>query len=1098
MVRGNRPIPGRCGVTGATRWRGVVRLTQIPWLMAGLILVLGVVLSAKIGRLDRERRLSDARSQVIQELATIRARLEGVINTVFSATSGLTEVIAYQGGISPDLFNALAAQAIVTHPAIRHIGVAPDDIVTLVYPLEGNRQTIGLHHETIPEQYANIQQARHTRQPVFSGPHDLVQGGQGLIARVPVFTSAPGPKGEQSRYWGVVSVVARFDTLLDAGGVHSSKTLDIGLRTVDNQNQAGGSLLRGDRSLFTRQPVTLPVSVPGGEWQLVAEPTAGWPRVLATDSPLFAFGALNSVLAAALIWWLANQPERERKRTQALRREMIERRRAEEECRLSEQKYASFFYLMPDMVGVTRLDDGCFLEVNLGFCRVSGWTAEEVIGRTSLELGLWSPETRAEAVAIVREQGVLENYAFTLGTKSGKQRDGLMFLAPVTLKGEKCLFLIARDVTELKQAQRILEQEQARLRNLLHTIPAMIWMKDPNGTYLLCNPRFEQFFGAEEARIIGKTDYDFVDRDLADFFQEQDRKAIASGQPTMNEEWITYADDGRRVLLETIKTPVLDGSGRLMGVLGVAWDITDKKRIEEELRQERTRFVNLVDSVDGIVWEANAETLTFTYVSKQAERLLGYPVQDWYAEGFWRQHLHPEDREHIHAHSLACTAKGEEHTLEYRLVAHDGAIVWLQDLVSVVVKDGRPRWRRGIMVDITRKKKEELEKSKLEEQLRQAQKIEAIGRLAGGVAHDFNNKLSVILGYADLLKNAAAPDKARGYINQIIKAANQSRDITHQLLAFSRKEVISPQIVDLNNLVKSAWKGLGRLIREDIRFEVGLAEDLWPIHMDPTQVDQVIMNLIVNARDAMENGGRLVVETANVLLDADFSRNYPEIAAAEYVQLAVSDTGCGMSAETRQHIFEPFYTTKETGRGTGLGLATVYGIVSQNKGLVLVESELGVGSTFKVFFPRCTMDLRETGEESVEAPRARRSASVLIVEDEETVRQMTQDMLEESGYATMVAATPEEALAISADKQRHIDLLLTDVIMPGMNGRELSRHIRLSRPGIKVLFMSGYASDILPEEGEAAGLHRIKKPFSMRTLLQSIEECLGQGGAKDD
>lgn len=1075
----------------------VIRLAQLPWLMAGLILLLGVLISFKTANLEQERRLSDLRSHVVQELATVRARLEGVINPVFSATSGLTEVIAYQGGIGPDLFNALARQAISGHPYIRNIVAAPDNIIALVYPLEGNSQVLGLRYESIPEQYATVQQAMASRRPVFSGPHDLVQGGKGLIARVPVFTHAGGQPGTDARYWGLVSVVTRFEDLLDAGEVQSSKTLEIGLRTMDALGHTG-TVLRGDETLFARQPVCLPVSVPGGTWQLAAVPPGGWPRVAATASSLFFIGLGNSLFAAAFVWWLVAQPSRERKRNEALEREMSERSRAEEECRLSEQKYASVFRLMPDMVGITRLEDGCFLEVNPGFSRISGWEHEEVIGRTSLELGLWTPETRAEAVAIAREQGRVENYPFVLGTKSGDKRDGLMFLAPIRLKGEDCLYFIARDITELKQAQRVLEQERARLRQLLQTIPALIWMKDPEGVYLFCNARFERFFNAPEEEIIGRTDYDYFDREQAEVFRSYDSRAIAAGRPSTNEEWVTYADDGHRVLLETVKTPVYDGTGRLMGVLGVAWDITEKKLIEGELRQERARFVNLVDSVDGIVWEADAETLTFTYVSKQAERLLGYPVQDWYAEGFWRQHLHPEDREYVHAHSLACTAKGEEHTLEYRFVAHDGAVVWLQDMVSVVLKDGRPRWRRGIMVDITRKKKEEQEKSKLEAQLRQAQKIEAIGRLAGGVAHDFNNKLSVILGYADLLKNAAAPDKARGYINQIIKAANQSRDITHQLLAFSRKETISPQIVDLNSLVRSAWKGLGRLIREDIRFEVGLAEDLWPIHMDPTQVDQVIMNLIVNARDAMENGGRLVVETANVLLDAEFSKNYPEIAAGEYVQLAVSDTGCGMSPETRQHIFEPFYTTKETGRGTGLGLATVYGIVSQNKGLVLVESELGVGSTFKVFFPRCTTDQRETGEESAEAPRARRSASVLIVEDEETVRQMTQDMLEESGYTTLVAATPEEALAISADKNRQIDLLLTDVIMPGMNGRELSRHIRLSRPDIKVLFMSGYAADILPEEGETAGLHCIKKPFSMRTLLQSIEDCMSQGVAKDD
>jgi CheY-like chemotaxis protein len=261
--------------------------------------------------------------------------------------------------------------------------------------------------------------------------------------------------------------------------------------------------------------------------------------------------------------------------------------------------------------------------------------------------------------------------------------------------------------------------------------------------------------------------------------------------------------------------------------------------------------------------------------------------------------------------------------------------------------------------------------------------------------------------------------------------------------------------------------------------------------MDPSQVDQVIMNLVVNARDAMENGGSLVVETSNVHLDAAFVRDYPEIEAGPYIQLTVSDTGCGMGAETRQHIFEPFYTTKETGKGTGLGLATVYGIVTQNRGLVLVESELGAGTTFKVFLPSCGEEVREEAEESLPVRQTTSAASILLVEDEESVRQMIRDMLGESGHQVLVAASPQEALELSAKDDQRIDLLLTDVIMPGMNGRELSRLIVQARPGIKVLFMSGYAADILPQEGNDAETHFLKKPFTMQALLAALEERLG-------
>lgn len=1073
------------------------RRILFSWGMAGLTLVLGLLLGFQFASLDMERRQSDIRSQAIHDLATVRARLEGGVNTVFSATSVLKEVIAHQGEISQELFTALSRQAIEGLPHIRNIAAAPDNIITLLYPLENNRQVLGLHYATRPDQYAVIQKAQQLRQPLFSGPHNLVQGGRGLIARVPVFTGADRPQEAEPRYWGVVSVVTDVDLLLGVGGVLSSETLEIGLRTVDDAGHAG-VMIGGNESVFTRQPVSMEVAVPGGTWQLSAVVKGGWPVLAATASPLFFIGLLNSLLVAGFIQWLVARPYRIRVQNQQLRQQIADRIGAEEQLRLSEQKYASIFHLMPDMVGITRMADGTFLEINSSFTKIAGWELSDLLGRTSVEMGLWTAEARAKAVAIVKEKGRLENFEFMLGTKSGEQRNALMFLVPIKVRGEDCLFFIARDISELQEARNILESERARLRNLLQTLPALIWMKDPEGVYLFCNARFERLFGNSEASIIGKTDYDFVAKDIADLYRENDRKAIVTGQSSVNEEWITYADDGHRELVETIKTPLYGADGLLVGVLGVAWDITEKRRIEEELRQERTRFINLVDSVDGIVWESDAATFTFTYISKQAQRLLGYSADDWYREGFWQQHLHPDDRERVQAVAAACTARGEDHVLEYRLLTKGGDIKWVQDIVTVVAENGTPRWRRGILVNTTRRKEEEKEKRNLEAQLRQAQKMEAVGRLAGGVAHDFNNKLSVILGYADLTKDGnAPPDKTRGYLNQIIRAATQSRDITRQLLAFSRQEVIAPRVLNLNTLVKSVQKGLGRFIREDIRFEVRLAEGLWPINMDPTQIDQVIMNLIVNARDAMADGGLLIVETKNISLDTAFTEKHPELlCAGDYVQLTVSDTGCGMSPETLQHIFEPFYTTKETGKGTGLGLATVYGIVTQNKGLVLAESTLGSGSTFRVFLPRCGEDEpQEMVEDRAEPGQVRSSATILLVEDEETVRRMTTDILEQIGYTTLVATTPQEAIAICAKKETQIDLLLTDVIMPEMNGRELSRQIESMRPGIRVLFMSGYAADILPtEEATNADAHFIQKPFTMQTLLNKIEEQLHGNG----
>jgi nitrogen-specific signal transduction histidine kinase/CheY-like chemotaxis protein len=394
------------------------------------------------------------------------------------------------------------------------------------------------------------------------------------------------------------------------------------------------------------------------------------------------------------------------------------------------------------------------------------------------------------------------------------------------------------------------------------------------------------------------------------------------------------------------------------------------------------------------------------------------------------------------------------------------------------------------MVDTTQDKEDEARQQVLENQLRQAQKIEAIGRLASGVAHDFNNQLSVILGYADLIQQSPLnEEKRRSYTNQIIRAANQSRDITQQLLAFSRQEVVTPKILDLNLMVKGIKKGLGRLVGEDIGFDLRTARDLWPVYMDPTQMDQILMNLIVNARDAITGHGQVTIETANITLDADFTSQYPDLFPGDYVQLSVGDSGSGMSQETMLHIFEPFYTTKETGKGTGLGLATVYGIVTQNRGLILVESTLGVGSTFIIFLPRCHASGNSETIHPVISELPRNSGTILLVEDETTVRQMAQDILTESGYTVLAASRPSEALQICADRHQHIDLLLSDVIMPEMNGRDLSLQIHAMRPEIKTIFMSGYAADIL-QEGNDSQLPLIKKPFTLLSLLSTVKEQL--------
>jgi CheY-like chemotaxis protein len=373
--------------------------------------------------------------------------------------------------------------------------------------------------------------------------------------------------------------------------------------------------------------------------------------------------------------------------------------------------------------------------------------------------------------------------------------------------------------------------------------------------------------------------------------------------------------------------------------------------------------------------------------------------------------------------------------------------------------------------------------------------MEAVGRLAGGVAHDFNNMLNVILGHAELaLRRSSAVDPIRKNLDEIGSAARRSADLTRQLLAFSRRQTIAPQVLDLNAQMKGMESLLRRIIGEDIDLVFRLGEGLWPVSLDPSQVDQVVANLAVNARDAMPKGGHLTVETSNATLDEAYCQTQPDARPGDFLLLAVSDTGCGMDAQTLERAFEPFFTTKPEGKGTGLGLATVYGIARQNGGSVRIYSEVGRGTTVRLYLPR----LVGTEAPSPAAPAAaapeRGSETILLVEDEGQLRELAQEILEELGYHVIAAASPGEAISVCEKHEGRIDLLMTDVVMPVMNGRELAQRIRALKPEAKVLFTSGYTADAIAHHGVLEpGVVFLEKPFSIGTVAHKVRAALAGG-----
>jgi PAS domain S-box-containing protein len=387
------------------------------------------------------------------------------------------------------------------------------------------------------------------------------------------------------------------------------------------------------------------------------------------------------------------------------------------------------------------------------------------------------------------------------------------------------------------------------------------------------------------------------------------------------------------------------------------------------------------------------------------------------------------------------------------------------------------------------------QRKQLEEQLLHAQKMEAVGRLAGGVAHDFNNMLTVISGYNRMiLDELSTMDPLRGYAEEILKAADRAGALTNQLLAFSRRQIMRPRVINVNDLVTQTQKMLQRLIGEDIELVLHLEPGAGNLKADPGHVEQAIVNLAVNARDAMPLGGRLTIETANVVLDENYVRTHMGVKPGEFAMIAVSDTGHGMDAETRRRIFEPFFTTKEKGKGTGLGLATVYGMIKQTGGDIWVYSEPGQGTTFKLYFPRVAEPVSDSPES--EAALARRSGgeTILVVEDESSVRDLTVRILRQLGYTILTASCGDEALEISRSHTGPIDLLLTDVVMPNMSGRQLADTLQASRPGTKVLFLSGYTENTVVHHGVLdAGVDFLPKPFSRENLARKLREVLARG-----
>jgi PAS domain S-box-containing protein len=768
--------------------------------------------------------------------------------------------------------------------------------------------------------------------------------------------------------------------------------------------------------------------------------------------------------------------------------DITERKRAEEALRASEDLHRDLTEHSHVLICVHDLE-GRILTVNAAAAKNLGYDRSVDLGTAIRSIqDILAPESRAgfgRYIAALRKSGVASGI-MVVQTRSGEKRH---WEYRNTLRTEGVEKPVVRgtafDVTERIRAEQGLREARRFSDEIIASAGEGIIVFGRDLRYVLWNAFMEELTGLREKDVRGKSPLELFPHFSRDGTWELMQSALTGEKVASDDVPLVVPGAGVQLWVSSTFAPHRNADGEIVGVIGIVEDVTERKRAEEILEESRTSLERAQEVGQIGSWVSAAGARGSLVWSRETCRIFGIAPEsfDGRVETFFSM-VHPEDLESVQKASAAAISEMRPFAIEHRIVRPDHSIRWVYERADVVRNAaGKPFKMVGIVQDIT-------ERRILEQQFLQSQKMEAIGRLAGGVAHDFNNLLTAILGYSDLLlSQMPARDPMREDLEEIRKAGERAAGLTRQLLAFSRQQMLEPRVLDLNGIVSNIERMLRRVIGEDVTLVTRLGSDIDLVRADPGQLEQVIMNLAVNSRDAMPGGGTITIETRKVLLDSPLDFGRFVIPAGRYVVLEVRDTGEGMDAETQARIFEPFFTTKEKGKGTGLGLATAYGIVKQSGGYIACESEPGSGARFQVYLPRSLEDA-----ESVPAaapalgPAIRGTETVLLVEDEEGVRRLSRKLLEAHGYQVLEASSGAEAVELATRYPGPIHLVLTDVVMPGLDGPEVAARIAAQRPGIKVLYMTGYTDDVPTKIGADASL--LRKPFSPAALAQRVHELL--------
>ena len=947
-----------------------------------------------------------------------------------------------------------------------------------------NQRAFGFDMLSEPVRRSAMEQARDTGQAAVSGKVVLVQETEtdtqpGFLMYLPVYRGSGVPATIEARRNDLIGYVySPFRAVDLMRAITGDELRGLRLQVFDGGQRSAEALLfdsggaggeSSDEPMFTHVGG---LGLPGHDWALQLETLPSFAATVDMGKPglILSAGALVSILVALIVWSLGRSRER---------------------LRDKESDFRFLFEKNPGPMWVYDLETLAFLEVNEAAVRQYGYTHGEFKRMHITDIRPPEDIPRVKEVVSELAQGLNHSGEWRHIAKDGQQLSVAVTGHRITFAGRPASLVHALDVTERRRAEEALRASEAQKGAVIQLALDAVIVIDEQGRILEFNPAAERIFGFTRAEVLGREMAGLI---IPERDREQHRRGIKRYRETGEQavlgqrlELAAIRADGTEFPVElTINATHLEGQAVFIGFLR---DITDRKAADAALRESEgrlrvseERYRHVVDLIHEAVWIHREGTILFANASAAA--LFGAPAPDALIGRSVFSLMHPDDRVRAQQRTrLLMTEIRPLPVTEMRLIGMDGqtriaelhAVPFHQDDTLYVMSAGR---------DVTGQREAEA-------QLLQAQKMEAVGQLTGGVAHDFNNLLTVIIGGLDLARDRAPADM-RPTLDGALRAAERGASLVQRLLAYSRKQALAPAELDLNGLATGIEDLLRRTLGEDVDVELTLAPQLWTAMADRGQVENALINLAVNARDAMPNGGRLTIETGNVALDGDYAANNADVVAGDYVMLAVTDTGTGMSAGVIERAFEPFFTTKEVGKGSGLGLSMVYGFARQSGGHVKIYSEVGHGTVVRLYLPRhVAKGTRSTGAATMVADHPRGGETIMVVEDDPLVRSLVVTQLKELGYRVLEAGNGPQAQVILQGGEP-VDLLFTDVVMPGgMTGRQLADAVKPHRPNMKTLFTSGYTQDSIIHQGKLdPGVHFLSKPYKKQDLAHKVRAVL--------